>query len=297
MLKMFPNPKRGRGFNDVMKDLADRDASDDPVRPPAATHHASTVADLLVEAGSFPHRAAALHHLLHKPTGQALLARMHKKESPMQDTVHSIMKDCGGPVAFAKTICATGRSYGVSESEYVEAASRHASDLYGMPGDRAFDKLRQSDPSVMRACGVLKAAEFAVKPQVFGREAMNPDQPTDMLAAYNEILRTIRERFPYRTGAQQLAMADEELARRHHVRPEANHANVYAMPLETRATEKHVEKRDGLRGDAYGELLAKAEEYRSAHPELSIAQCFERVYTDRANVELAKRERIESAPR
>jgi hypothetical protein len=43
--------------------------------------------------------------------------------------------------------------------------------------------------------------------------------------------------------------------------------------------------------------MRKAEELRSAHPELSVAQCFERVYVDRANVELAKRERMESVPR
>jgi hypothetical protein len=49
-------------------------------------------------------------------------------------------------------------------------------------------------------------------------------------------------------------------------------------------------------GDAYGALMAKAREYQAAHPELSEAQAFERVYSDRANVELVKRER-ESAPR
>jgi hypothetical protein len=43
--------------------------------------------------------------------------------------------------------------------------------------------------------------------------------------------------------------------------------------------------------------MHKAEAYRDAHPELSVAQCFERVYSDRSNIELAKRERIESAPR
>jgi hypothetical protein len=39
---------------------------------------------------------------------------------------------------------------------------------------------------------------------------------------------------------------------------------------------------------AYAELMRKAEAYRDAHPELSVAQCFEKIYTDRANVELAK---------
>jgi hypothetical protein len=41
--------------------------------------------------------------------------------------------------------------------------------------------------------------------------------------------------------------------------------------------------------------MAKAEEYRNAHPELSISQAFEKVFTAPANIELAKRERMESA--
>jgi hypothetical protein len=48
---------------------------------------------------------------------------------------------------------------------------------------------------------------------------------------------------------------------------------------------------------AYAELQVKAAEYRKAHPGLSEAQAFERVYSDRSNIELAKRERAESAPR
>jgi hypothetical protein len=46
---------------------------------------------------------------------------------------------------------------------------------------------------------------------------------------------------------------------------------------------------------AYAELQAKAAEYRKAHPELTDAQAFEKVYTDPANREIAKRERFESA--
>ena len=48
---------------------------------------------------------------------------------------------------------------------------------------------------------------------------------------------------------------------------------------------------------AYAALLAKAREHQAAHPELTEAQAFARIYTDRANIELAKRERMESAPR
>src|ERR1700730_4413687 len=95
---------RTRSFLDVIaedddSDALERDDDDDDNGDieKQADHHASTVADLLVEAGSFPHRAAALHHVLHKPSGQALLSRMSKavthkaKDDPM-DTVHSIMK-------------------------------------------------------------------------------------------------------------------------------------------------------------------------------------------------------------
>jgi 7-keto-8-aminopelargonate synthetase-like enzyme len=46
---------------------------------------------------------------------------------------------------------------------------------------------------------------------------------------------------------------------------------------------------------AYAEMEAKAAEYHKTHPELSIHQCFEKVYTDPANREIAKRERMESA--
>jgi hypothetical protein len=301
--RAFPNP---RSFNAVLarmeaealaKSLADED--DGNVNIGASDHHASSkVADLLVESGRFPHRAAALDHLLNSPHGNALLARLHKAaeqtdtrkgETMRTDNLESILKDCG-PVRLCKGIVDRGRAP-CSETELVAGLTKYAASP-GVPPDVAFAKLYEAEESVRRACSIAKAAEFSVEPQVFGLPAMNPDHPTDMLAAYNEILRTIREQFPYRTGAQQLAMADEELARQHHVRPQANYANVYAMPLETRSTEK----RDGATGGAYAELLAKARELQAATG-MSEAQAFTKVYTDRANVELAKRERVESAPR
>ena len=49
-------------------------------------------------------------------------------------------------------------------------------------------------------------------------------------------------------------------------------------------------KADRSEGTAYNELMAKAAEYRSAHPELSISQAFEKIYTAPANIALAKRE-------
>jgi len=57
-------------------DERDDDTDDDDVEK--VEHYASMVADLLVESGRFSDRPAALHHLLHKPSGQALLSRLHK---------------------------------------------------------------------------------------------------------------------------------------------------------------------------------------------------------------------------
>src|ERR1700726_3724557 len=99
----------------TMADDTDRDGDGDTEK--RVDHHASTVADLLVEAGSFPHRAAALQHLLHKPSGQALLARMHKaadqtaEEPNMRtgETLESILKD-SSPVSVCKAIVDRGRS-------------------------------------------------------------------------------------------------------------------------------------------------------------------------------------------
>jgi hypothetical protein len=48
---------------------------------------------------------------------------------------------------------------------------------------------------------------------------------------------------------------------------------------------------------AYDELMAKAAELRKTQPNLTEAQAFDKVYTDPANIEIAKRERVESAPR
>jgi hypothetical protein len=52
---------------------------------------------------------------------------------------------------------------------------------------------------------------------------------------------------------------------------------------------------NGAGATAYEEMLAKAAEYRKAHPELSEHQAFAKVFEDPANRDIAKRERMESA--
>jgi hypothetical protein len=86
--------------------------------------------------------------------------------------------------------------------------------------------------------------------------------------------------------------ADGLTLRRAHAVVKASHAEQMFGPTFPAAA-----KADRSEGKAYNELLAKAAELRKTHPELSEAQAFAAVYSDRSNIDLAKRERAESAPR
>jgi hypothetical protein len=107
-----------------------------------------------------------------------------------------------------------------------------------------------------------------------------------------------QKRFPDKSPAAAFAKlftdggVDSLILRKAHAVVKASHAEQMFGP-----TFPAVAKANRSKGTAYNELLAKAEELRNAHPELSISQAFEKIYTARNNVELAKRERIESAPR
>jgi hypothetical protein len=287
--EMFDSPERDqrRSFNEIIGGASD--------------HHASKVADLLVEAGSFPHRAAALQHLLHKPSGQALLQRMHKaeahtgKESNMRgETLESILKDAG-PVRLCKGIVERQRAP-CGEAELVASLTRHAG------GDRGFVKLYEAEESVRRACQIAKAAEFSVfdiQPVVVGgpgaMNEANDDDDSAVLRAHEEIVRIAREKFPFLPADQAFARVFEDknyaaLAAQAHQRP--GPTTVYAMPRAAAYTKSDpVPHTNTL---AYAELMLKAEAYRNSHPELSIAQCFEKIYTARDNIDLAKRERAEA---
>jgi hypothetical protein len=226
------------------------------------------------------------------------------KEQPME-SLTAIMKDIG-PIAVAKQIVATGRTFGLSEADYVDAASRYAAALHGLPGDRAFAELCKTDGDVVRACGVLKAAEFSVfdiQPVVVGgADARDVDNATAAVRAYEEIVRIGREKFPFLSADQQFARIFEDrnyaaLAAQAHSWPQPT--TIYAGPGSTAPGRGAYAKADPVPNadSAYAELMHKAEAYREAHPQLSISQSFEKIYCDRANVALAKRERMESAPR
>jgi hypothetical protein len=313
-------------FEEALK--ADHDAGDDddgdPVRAPAGDHHvASKVADLLVETGKYPHRAAALDHLLHNPHGAGWLARLNKKETTMDlhTEMVAIMKS-KSPINFCKAV--VDREYSpVSDAVLVKLTTAHAKTVFpGLAPDVAFARLYETDPTVRLACQIAhrsqinKAAGAAFDVAIVnpGDETETATNDTEQSQAYKQLealaaklhaaatdgKMTREQAFARVIGdSQYKALADKAL------RPPTP-TSVFPFPLADRTRSSpgrqgdgayHPAKSDRSEPAAYGELMVKAEEYRAAHPELSVAQCFEKIYTDPANIEIAKRERVESAPR
>jgi len=139
------NAKIGKSFDEVM---ADRDASEDPQRAPAVEHHASRIADLLVEAGHHPNRRAALDHLLHSARGAALLRRLNKSEdNSMQhttDTWQTLAKDFG-VIAVAKHVVDNGAG-SLGEHEFTQLLTEHAKREHpDMTPEQAFEKVFSAD--------------------------------------------------------------------------------------------------------------------------------------------------------
>jgi hypothetical protein len=217
----------------------------------------------------------------------------------------------GGIGATCAAIVAKG-SASISEQELVGAATDIASDRHpDMSPAQAFSKVftaSTEEARVLRqALSVAKAAEFSVfdiKPVVVGapdsmHAAVDDTEQSAALRAYEEILRIGREKFPFLPADQPFARVFEDskyaaLAAQAHSRPAPT--TIYRPPAAQGTAYTKAEPVPNI-DSAYGELMLKAQAYLDAHPKLSIAQCFEKIYTDRANVELAKRERMESVPR
>jgi hypothetical protein len=221
------------------------------------------------------------------------------------DSLENILKDYG-PIKLCKHIVETQHAP-CDEHELVTALTKAASEQFNMPGDRAFSKLFEAEESVRRACNIAacniaKSAEFSVfdiQPVVVGgpgaMNEANDDDDSAVLRAHEEIVRIAREKFPFLPADQAFARVFEDknyaaLAAQAHQRP--GPTTVYAMPRAAAYTKSDpVPHTNTL---AYAELMLKAEAYRNSHPELSIAQCFEKIYTARDNIDLAKRERAEA---
>src|SRR5262249_39269118 len=89
-------------------------------------HHASKVADLLVESGSHNTRGDALAYLLHHPRGIATLQRLSKsntsEESPAMDKKANLaeLAKRAGVVAIAKAIVDEDHAFGITETELTD---------------------------------------------------------------------------------------------------------------------------------------------------------------------------------
>src|SRR5262249_1185182 len=82
-------------------------------------HHASKVADLLVESGKHPDRQSALDHLLHTAQGAAMLRRLNKSEDQptMSTTPEEKLSDLVkrvGITAIAAEIIKSDSAYSIS---------------------------------------------------------------------------------------------------------------------------------------------------------------------------------------
>jgi len=159
------SPLTGAAYNRTRPpsdDDVDDDVRDDDDDVAKARHHAaSTTADLLVESGRFPHRTAALDHLLNSPHGNALLARLHKAEAhtgkettPMTTSHNELVQDIVkqyGIVALAKSMVQDQKSYGLDEHQFTQLATEHAQRVYSNDRpDVSFSKLYQNEESVRR---------------------------------------------------------------------------------------------------------------------------------------------------
>jgi hypothetical protein len=302
--------KRG-GRNDVLRGDEGGGVSDHPI---------AQLASLLVASGKFSDNAAALHHLLNSPHGNALLARLHKaaakteKEPNMRsETLESIMKD-GSIAGVCAAIVAKG-STTLTQDEIVESVSKIAHERWPELSEaQAFAKIHSDGGEEGRllrsAIDVAKAslAETMLGPGlpvqvVGGPAAQDVDNATEAEAARAELMRIGRKQYP-RSSENEIferAFSDPRnatIVARLYQRPLPS--SIYPMPrewLQGEGSQHAKADRSNSEATAYDDLMVKAEEYRNSHPELSISQAFTKVYTDRANVELAKRERVESAPR
>src|SRR5262249_4987220 len=208
-------------------------------------HHASKVADLLVESGKHPDRQAALDHLLHTASGQALLRRMHKHhedQSTMTDYKQKLsdLAKRAGVVAICKVLVEDDDAHGISEHELtdivMEAAKR---DHPYLTAAQAFTKMftDQSEAGVVlrKAFSVVKAAGaapyFDLKPQfVGGEDARDVNDPAKAIAQLKELG---RQKWPTESEVEQFARAftdpaNAKLAAKAHRRPSAT--TLYPFP-------------------------------------------------------------------
>ena len=216
-------------------ELVSDDDNDDDVEK---EHHASKVADLLVESGKHPDRQSALDHLLHTAHGAAMLRRLAKSHtedtSTMTTTPEEKLSDLVkrvGITAVAAEIIKSDSAYSITEHELTDLVTEQAKrDYPTLSPAQAFTKLftEQSDAGTVlrKAFAVVKAAGaapyFDLRPQfVGGEDARDVDDPAKAVAQLQELG---RQKWPSASEAEQFARAFDDpanakLAAKAHRRP------------------------------------------------------------------------------
>jgi hypothetical protein len=215
----------------------------------ASDHHASKVADLLVEAGSHPDRSTALSYLLHSPHGTALLHRMSKaadqtaKETSMtshSEFVQSVVKQYG-IVALCKSMVSDQKSYGLTEHEIVDliGESAQSSEFPSLSKAQAFSRLytEQSERgrTLQKAVAIAKSMPFVADAEPLVVGGADTRDLSDQSEAIAQLKQLGARKWPSATEAQQFANAfsdpvNRELASKAHVRPVAPAGGIYPYP-------------------------------------------------------------------
>jgi hypothetical protein len=186
------------------------------------------------------------------------------------DQLESLVRKAGSFAGLCKSVAA-GRNGDISERELMLMGTGYAMKKFpGLTPEQAFAKRygdeRMSDEArhFWNACGVIKGLRPArLEPETAsGEDAMAVDDPAETLRQLRELLAE-QQRRTRMTGGDE----DED-------------------------NDESDDESD--EDDALDELQAKAAALRKRMPHLSEAQCFDRVYSDSANRELAKRERAEN---
>jgi hypothetical protein len=255
------------------------------------SHHASQVADLLVESGKHPDRQSALDHLLHNPRGAAMLQRLSKSEdsTPMSLDLSSVIKT-HGIGALCRHIIKSASSFGIDEHQLVSLATEDANRRY--PSDTpamAFSKLFMESSELREAIEIAKGAAL--------QDAVAAEIEKDSRAAMDELVAIGKARWPNLSPSQRFARAFEtnsELAKRAHRRP--GPSTSFAHPVAKNLAAPVVDPKPIFVGDdvaldvddprAAVEQLK--EQGRSRWPSASALEQFERALTDPENAELVR---------
>jgi hypothetical protein len=157
------------------------------------------------------------------------------------ESLENIAKTHGiaGVVQIAKNIVEEQKSFRITEEEFVKLIDTAARVAHPALGARAFEKVYERNPVLAKAIAVIKEMPFQVDLQplmVGGPDAMHQAvNDTESSAAYEQLKKLGRDKWPSRSEAQQFALAftdpaNATLAAKAHRRPTAPPGGAYPYP-------------------------------------------------------------------